>query len=178
MLYQHEYRNLTSISEKPRLLPHVVTLHGDGELLWSRRRQYVRSSSVDASVPLSWKSWACCCLQNVPKCRLETLLGPQVNYCSILEGQIEHWFRGIRMLRNVAKLSVSGCIFRTWEWRLRGDFLGPVLRQVRDLTGLAPMSPCLFLPCFPGFLTVSVERGFSVSCSSQFRIISPCFQVI
>ena len=70
----------------------------------------MRSSSVDASVPLSWKiwkSWACCSLQNVPKCRLETLLGPQVNYCSILEGQIEHWFRGIRMLRNVAKLSVS-----------------------------------------------------------------------
>lgn len=41
--------------------------------------------------------------------RWELLRRQYVNYCSILEGQIEHW--------------------------LRGDFLGPVLRQVRDLTG-------------------------------------------
>ncbi|CAL1129904.1 unnamed protein product [Cladocopium goreaui] len=41
--------------------------------------------------------------------RWELLRRQYANYCSILEGQIEHW--------------------------LRGDFLGPVLRQVRDLTG-------------------------------------------
>eukprot|EP00435_Cladocopium_sp_Y103_P003647 s625_g1.t1 len=41
--------------------------------------------------------------------RWELLRRQYVNYCRILEGQIEHW--------------------------LRGDFLGPVLRTVRDLTG-------------------------------------------